>query len=148
MAPPGGGPEPRREPIRQRPMTRTRRGLSAVLVAVVLVGCSRGSSPSGGGQGIDGVVLAGPTCPVESAESPCPPKPLPGIRVQVLSGGDEVAEATTAGDGSFSVALEPGTYLVQAAPGQQGFMSSRPVPVTVTEGSFARVTVSVDTGIR
>jgi hypothetical protein len=122
----------------------------AVTAATALAAC--GSSPGGSGgdgsSGIRGVVLAGPQCPVETPQSPCPPKRLPGIRVEISSGGDVVAEATTDDRGEFSAVVDPGTYDVQAAPGQPGFMGSRPVRVVVADGAFTRVDVPVDTGIR
>lgn len=131
------------------------RRLAAIAAIAVLgtlvVACAKTSSDGvggGGGQGIRGVVLAGPQCPVETAESPCPPKPLGGVHVDVLLAGDVVAEATTDRDGTFSVVVDPGTYEVRATPGQQGFMSAKPVHVDVTDGAFVQVTVPVDTGIR
>src|SRR5258706_12471624 len=40
------------------------------------------ASPVGTAQGtLHGTVVAGPTCPVERAEDPCPPKPVPGREV-------------------------------------------------------------------
>jgi hypothetical protein len=127
-----------------------KRVLAFLAVAVaVLVGCRGHSAGQAAGQGVSGVVLAGPTCPVETLESPCPPKPVPSISVQVLSTSGEVVDTTTTdGNGRFSVALDPGTYEVRATPGQQAFMSARPVDVTVRRGAFANVTIRADTGIR
>jgi Carboxypeptidase regulatory-like domain len=126
-----------------------RRVAAAALVLLVVSGCG-GRSTGGGadGQGIRGVVLAGPQCPVETAESPCPDQPVPSVRVEILRDGETVGEATTDRDGRFTVTLDPGTYEVRAAPGQQGFMSSKPVGAVVTEGAFTDITVAVDTGIR
>jgi hypothetical protein len=120
----------------------------ALLLGLVLAACASGPTASDGRQGIRGVVVAGPQCPVESATSPCPPKPLPGVEVEVTNGGGVVAKAKTDEDGAFVVPLDPGTYAVRAAPDQNGFMSSRPVPFEVRAGTFTRVTVPVDTGIR
>jgi Carboxypeptidase regulatory-like domain len=122
----------------------------AVMGATTIGACAGGSggSPGEGSSGIRGVVLAGPQCPVETPESPCPPKPLPGVRVEVRSGGDVVADVMTDDRGEFSVFVDPGTYDVQAAPGQQGFMGSKPVRVVVASGAFTRIDVPVDTGIR
>ncbi|MGZ4114563.1 MAG: carboxypeptidase-like regulatory domain-containing protein [Actinomycetota bacterium] len=120
----------------------------ALLLGFTLSGCASGSSTSDVRQGIRGTVVAGPQCPVESARSPCPPKPLPSVEVEVTNGGGVVAKTTTDEHGAFVVTLDPGTYAVQAAPGQNGFMSSRPVPFEVRVGTFTRVTVPVDTGIR
>jgi hypothetical protein len=121
--------------------------VSMLLLAFMLAACANGSS-SNGEQGIRGVVLAGPQCPVESASSPCPPRPVPSVEVEVTQGGDVVAKAKTDGRGAFVVTLDPGTYAVRAVPGQNQFMSSRPVPFEVRAGTFSRITVPVDTGIR
>lgn len=120
----------------------------ALILGLMLAGCAGRSSTSDVGQGVRGIVVAGPQCPVESATSPCPPKPLPSIEVEVTDDSGVVAKATTDERGGFVVALDPGTYAVQAAPGQSGFMSSRPVPFEVRSGTLTRVTVPVDTGIR
>jgi hypothetical protein len=122
----------------------------AVLAAATIGACAGGAGGSAGegSSGIRGVVLAGPQCPVESAERPCPPRPLPAVRVEVRSGGELVADATTDDRGAFSVIVDPGTYDVQAAPGQEGYMGSKPVRVVVARGAFTRVDVPVDTGIR
>jgi hypothetical protein len=128
-------------PVRTAPVV-------ALLLGLTLAGCASGSTTSDVGQGVRGTVVAGPQCPVESATSPCPPKPVASVEVEVTNGGGVVAKATTDEHGTFLVALDPGTYAVQAAPGQSGFMSSRPVPFEVRAGTFTRVTVPVDTGIR
>jgi Carboxypeptidase regulatory-like domain len=124
--------------------------VALVVMAATTIGACSSSSPGTGegSSGIRGVVLAGPQCPVETPESPCPPKPLPSVRVEVRSGGDVVADVMTDDRGEFSVFVDPGTYDVQAAPGQQGFMGSKPVRVVVASGTFTRIDVPVDTGIR
>lgn len=103
---------------------------------------------SGGASGIRGVVVAGPQCPVESAQSPCPDAPLTKTEVQVKRSGNVVATATSDETGAFRVALPPGTYSVEAVTDMGGIGYARPVEVTVTDGAFAQVSVVVDTGIR
>jgi hypothetical protein len=127
-----------------------RRPLAALGIAgILLTACvNGGGSPAKAAQGIRGIVLAGPQCPVETADSPCPDRPLPGVRVEVRRGGNAVGAARTDGQGRFTVGVDPGTYEVRVAPGQQGFMSSKPITAVVREGAFTDVTVSVDTGIR
>ena len=141
-------------------MSRNRAGWSAVqptmrrmvapsILLLFLVACAgRGPSSSGDG-GIRGIVLLGPTCPVETLESPCPDRPLADVEVQVLQGGDVVASVRSDGDGRFAVALDPGHYEVQAVlrAGGPG-MSAKPVDVTVTSGEFIDVNIPVDSGIR
>jgi hypothetical protein len=120
-----------------------------LLVGLLAPACGRSSTPrADSSQNIVGSVVAGPTCPVESIESPCPPKPIPGVGVEVLSGDRVVVHVTTDAHGRFSVAASPGTYEVRAVRGQQAFMSAKPVTVTVRPGVNATVTIRADTGIR
>jgi hypothetical protein len=128
------------------------RVLALVVLAAFLGSCgTRSDGGSDGGsnaQGVRGVVVAGPQCPVESAESPCPPEPLTDFVVQILRGGDVVAQVATDADGRFSADVDAGTYSIRPAPGQQGFVSAKPVRAVVRSGSFSDVTLYVDTGIR
>jgi len=126
-----------------------RRTVALSVLLLFLVACAnRASSPSGD-SGVRGTVLLGPTCPVESMESPCPDRPLADVEVQVLQRGDVMATVRSDGDGRFTVALEPGAYVLQAVVEEGGpAMSAKPVDVTVTSGAFADVTVPVDSGIR
>jgi hypothetical protein len=126
-----------------------------VLLALLLLSmvASGGATPpdgagSGGGSGIRGVVVSGPQCPVESAQSPCPDAPLPKTEVQVKRSGNVVATATSDETGAFQITLPPGTYSVEAVADMGGIGYARPVDVTVTDGVFAQVSVVVDTGIR
>lgn len=124
--------------------------VTILLVTAALSACAGASDAvsTRGSQGIRGTVLAGPQCPVETADSPCPPEPAAGVRVEIRRGGDVVAGAVADRRGEFSLDVDPGTYELRAAPGQQGFMSSKPVTVVVREGVYTDVTVHVDTGIR
>ena len=92
------------------------------------------------------MVLLGPMCPVEQANSPCPDKPMANTKVEVVQDGAVVATATTDAQGSFEVAVPAGAYTVQAV--TTGIQSSRGVSVTVTDGSSTSVNVPVDSGIR
>ena len=116
--------------------------LGALLVfglALALVGCASitvsGSGAAGtttpgtgtsGTQGtLAGDVVAGPTCPVERAEDPCPPKAVPNREVEILGANNAVvATAMTDSKGHFSVALAPGSYTV-SVPIQQGQIGMR-----------------------
>jgi hypothetical protein len=118
-------------------------------LAVLLASCASGTSTEKQGQGIRGVVLLGPICPVENVQSPCPPKPLADTKVEVTNErGDVLATATTDREGRFSIHLDPGTYSVQAVLVSPGPPSSHPVQVTVQPHRFAQVRVPVDSGIR
>jgi hypothetical protein len=124
--------------------------LAVLLLTMVASACAKATdgAGSGGGSGIRGVVVAGPQCPVESAQSPCPDAPLAKTEVQVKRSGNVVATATSDETGAFQVTLPPGTYSVEAVTDMGGIGYARPVDVTVTEGAFAQVSVVVDTGIR
>jgi hypothetical protein len=118
----------------------------ALVVFLVLVGCA-GRSASGG-SGIDGIVVTGPQCPVERADSPCPDRPLADAHVVVLdSAGDEVASTRSDATGRFTVNVPPGTYALSVL-GLEGIQSVKPVDVVVPQGRYVEATVVVDTGIR
>jgi hypothetical protein len=117
-----------------------------VLVAVALAACG-GDSAGDGTSGIRGQALAGPQCPVEMANSPCPDLPWDGSVVATdTSSGDEFT-ATTDTDGRFELSLEPGTYevTIDAATSPP---TAEPQIVTVEGGTFTEIEVFVDTGIR
>jgi hypothetical protein len=116
-----------------------------VLVAVALAAC--GAGPGEGESGIRGRALAGPQCPVEMANSPCPDLPWEGTVVAIdTSTGDRFTTSTDA-DGRFELPLAPGTYDVSIDAGSD-LPSAKPQTVTVEGGAFAEIVVSVDTGIR
>jgi hypothetical protein len=127
------------------------RCLAAVLAGLILAGCS---APALGPQyTVTGRVVAGPTCPVE------PPSPIPGqceprqvggaVLVMTDAGGHEVARASSASDGTFSVELTAGDYTLTPQP-VNGLLGVAP-PVTFTvsaAGPAVNLRVEYDTGIR
>jgi hypothetical protein len=117
-----------------------------VLVAVALASCG-GNRSGDGTSGIRGRASAGPQCPVEVQGSPCPPVPYEGTVVATdVDGGAEYMVETDA-EGRFELPLEPGTYEVSIVSDTSPPIA-KPQSVTVEPGSFAEITVSVDTGIR
>lgn len=117
-----------------------------VLVALAVASCG-GNGSGDGTSGIRGQALAGPQCPVEVQGSPCPPVPWEGTVVATdVDGGAEYTVETDA-DGRFELPLEPGTYEISVV-SDSSPPFAKPQSVTVEPGSFAEVTVSVDTGIR
>jgi Carboxypeptidase regulatory-like domain len=126
---------------------RRMRAMSILLL--FLVACAGRGPSSSGDSGIRGIVLLGPTCPVETLESPCPDRPLADVEVRVLRGGDVVATVRSDDEGRFAVALDPGRYEVQAVVEEAGpGMSAKTVDVPVMNGAFTDVDVPVDSGIR
>jgi hypothetical protein len=139
--------------------------LLAFGMALALAGCASitvsGSGAAGtsapttgtsGTQGtLSGDVVAGPTCPVERAEDPCPPKAVPNREVEILGTNNAVvATAMTDSKGHFSLALAPGTYVV-TVPIKQGLIGMRQtsdVKASITAGQVTTVKIMLDTGIR
>jgi hypothetical protein len=120
-----------------------RRSAIAIFAALLLMGCG-GAAPAG--TGIRGVVMLGPTCPVENTASPCPDRPFQGEVVATASDGSTTTASTDA-QGRFTMNLRAGTYVVVAAPPSD---PPTPIPrtVQVQTGSYTSVTLEVDSGIR
>ena len=117
-------------------------------------GGSDGSSGGGGGilpggTGIEGHVIAGPTCPVVRLNDPaCADRPLAGVTLIVLTAaGDEAARTTTDADGHFGFSLPPGPYTIEPQPVDGMLRGSDPIPVLVGD-AVVTVDVPYDTGIR
>jgi len=121
-----------------------RRIRTITLLLAALVACGKGSYGTGPG-GITGVVAAGPTCPVERADSPCPPRPWTGT-VRATDEHGDAFDTRTDAQGSYTLSLPSGTYTVTAV---TSGMPSTSTPRTVTVGdAMLLVDLRVDTGIR
>lgn len=143
--------------------------LTLVPPTLVLAGC--GVSAGAGLTGtIAGDVVAGPTCPVEQADNPCPNRPVADRQVTIfaasaatgaatagaatagatMQSGNPVASATTDANGDFSVRVPPGDYVVQvmAGPGMLGLRQETSGAVIVTADQTTTVHIVLDTGIR
>ena len=109
--------------------------------------------PVAGKPGIAGYALAGPVCPVVSdpPDPACNDRPVPGAVVIVRdANGTEVARATTGADGTYAIALGPGSYTVEAQPveGLMGTPAPQPVEVPAGTAQPVQVDLAYDTGIR
>lgn len=126
-----------------------------LLVSSIVVGCSEiginldtPAPPSG----IKGIVLLGPTCPVE--QSPGDNNPVPCLtpyaaKLVILDNeGVKVATVTSGGDGKFQVDLAPGVYVVTPDSGSDTYPIAQPQSVTVSAGVYTDIQVNYDTGIR
>lgn len=139
--------------MRQTGLSRARSwpALAVILAAalgMLLAGCAQVGGPRGT---LVGDVVAGPTCPVESIEHPCPPKPVPHRQVTIETpGGTVVTTTTTDVNGHFSVTLPPGNYVIRVlvGPGLLGIRQLTPGNVTVVAGQTVSVKITLDTGIR
>jgi hypothetical protein len=122
-----------------------------VLLSLTLAGCARGSS-EGSDEGlgtIGGSVLLAPTCPVETAESPCPGRPLAGVPVRVVDADGNVRASAVSGDeGTFTIDVAPGSYLLTASIEEDPARSVAPVRVVARAGEIVHADVLVDSGIR
>jgi Carboxypeptidase regulatory-like domain len=118
-----------------------------VVPALLLPGCGSANGGAGGAQGVRGTVVLGPMCPVERVESPCPDRPMRATVVVSDTSGRRVASVRSGPDGSFSISLAPGRYVLTAS-GAGEMRFARPVGVTVRAGTWTRAVVRVDSGIR
>jgi hypothetical protein len=103
-------------------------------------------------SGLSGTVLLGPTCPVQRI----PPDPQcadrPYATTLVLTSADQSRVITTfssTASGTFSIPVAPGDYVIRSA----AATNIHPYCATtntihVSSGTFAKVTVQCDTGIR
>ncbi|HUY05958.1 MAG TPA: carboxypeptidase-like regulatory domain-containing protein [Acidimicrobiales bacterium] len=115
--------------------------------ATITVRPAPGSHPRSFRSGLFGVVMAGPTCPVERIGHPCPPRPVVGaVDVRNIAGGT-VATTHTDGAGRYFVSVSPGSYSLVVVTGS-AFPRCPSEGVTVTSGSPQRIDVTCDTGIR
>lgn len=124
-----------------------RRFLALSLIASALSACG-GSAGAPDDSGIRGRALLGPTCPVVTEGMECRPEPYEaGIRVLAAGSSELVATVRSGKDGRFEVFLTPGDYVLAGVSTAESF-PSKPVEVTVRPGTFARVTMAFDSGIR
>ena len=119
---------------------------------LVLVGCGSDDAGGRGTSGVTGQVRLGPTCPVESAGTPCEDQPPANVVVtvsealpgEVHAAGPTVARGVTDSEGSFRITVPPGDYIVTARAG----MSCELMDARVLHDTFVTVTVACDSGIR
>ncbi len=117
-------------------------------ILLVLTACSSGDALGpNAAQGIEGLALLGPQCPVETLEDPCPDLPHQA-RIDVLTAeGAFVTRVQSGDDGRFRVGVHPGSYILDPESGNP-FPIAGEIDVEVKEGVFTQVTVNFDTGIR
>lgn len=124
------------------------------LLAIGLIACGpdEAASPTPTAtvvdSGIRGTVLLGPTCAAQSVDaSPCV-TPYVARLVILDSDGNVVTEVSSKPDGTFSVTLPPGDYVIQPMPADGGIPNATPQSVTVAPHDYFEVEIDYDTGIR
>ena len=102
-----------------------RRLLVVGLLAILLAACGPSSASVPPGTGIHGTVTLGPTCPVEKVgEPPCVTPYAAKLVVTSADDGSVVARVTSGPDGTFTVDVPPGDYVIVPEPGSDGFPSA------------------------
>jgi hypothetical protein len=142
--------EPSRKPARSpRPARRALLLAAAVsltcLLAVAFAGC--GAKPAPSDSGVQGHVSIGPVSPVEQPGVTNDKPYAATLRITLASGGNVVSETMSAADGSYKVALAPGSYVLEPVAGSP-LPTAQPQAFTVVAHSFTTVDVSYDSGIR
>lgn len=98
-------------------------------------------------QGIEGIALIGPQCPVQTLEDPCPDLPHDALVTVRTRGGAVVTRFRTGEDGRFRVGLRPGRYTLVPERGDP-FPVASDMDVDVVAGAYTEVVLLFDTGIR
>jgi hypothetical protein len=114
--------------------------LALIAAACVFGGAANGSTVK---SGLYGKVTRGPITPVCVAEVPCS-GPTAGATIVFSRAGREVSRTRTASDGTYRMALVPGTYSVRVL----RYRPAEPATAWVPRGRFRHVDFSIDTGIR
>lgn len=125
-----------------------KRGCLWLTILLSAVGC--GSSDLLGPeahQGIEGLVLLGPQCPVQTEDDPCPDLPYQAwIRVRHADGGI-ITRIRSDEDGRFRVGLRPGKYILDPESGDPFPHASRE-EAEVERDRYTEIVLFFDTGIR
>jgi hypothetical protein len=130
-----------------RETNRIQRWCGLALCLVVTACTTDALLGPGAAQGIEGIVLLGPQCPVQSEDDPCPDIPYQAWIEIRLASGENVSRFRSGADGRFRIGLRPGAYVLHPESGNP-FPVADQRPVLVTDGLYTDVTVNFDTGIR
>jgi hypothetical protein len=120
----------------------------AALILTASCSAPTPSDPPVPDSGVRGTVLYGPLCPVIRAGTPCPDRPWQGsVQAYTQDGATAVGSAPTDKQGTFTLPLNPGIYLVTPVT-PDGPPTAKFRQVRVEPGAFVEVTLQVDSGIR
>lgn len=121
-------------------------GGGALAIAAIGLGTA-GATATRPDSGVRGIVLYGPTCPVQRPGLTCE-RPLQTTFVVSRSSSDRfVARARSAANGRFTVRLSAGRYLLKVS-SQTRFARAQSQVFSVTAHHFTSLTLRVDSGIR
>jgi hypothetical protein len=120
-----------------------------VLIVVMLTVCGSGADGRTELGRVRGIVLLGPTGPVESSTSPCPDRPLADALVRAVGDDGRIAsQGVTDAAGRFELALAAGDYSIRVDVADDPVRSASPVDAHVEPGRTTSISVTVDSGIR
>jgi hypothetical protein len=122
---------------------RGRRLFSSLALCFAL---ATGSANAAGSTGVGGVLYRSPVKPVCRVGVPCD-APAPGVTLVFTRKGHPFRVRTGTG-GRFSLPLKAGIYAVRIVPAPTIGAGLTPRAVRVPAGGWARVRLTVDTGIR
>jgi Carboxypeptidase regulatory-like domain len=98
---------------------------------------------------LQGKVTMGPTMPVERAGGPPAIAPVAGASVNITdTSGVPIASAITGADGTYSVPVAPGDYLITVTPPRRMLNKLVQRQVTIATGARTVLDITLDTGIR
>ena len=127
-------------------------GAGIFAVIFIFPGCETGNTMLGGI--LEGTISIGPICPVETI----PPSPdcLPNaetykaypVGIWTSDGSRRIALISPAIDGSFSMELNPGQYLIRLEKNNSIGGSNLPLEIVITSQEKTSVSIDIDTGIR
>ncbi|MEX1247795.1 MAG: hypothetical protein WEA61_04890 [Anaerolineales bacterium] len=119
---------------------------AALFIAVALASCGA-AIPEG--QGIRGMVLLGPNCPVVQEGEPCPDTLFETeLVVTGADGAREILRFASDADGTFEVKLPVGDYAIRSPEGTTLPYCMTNVTLSVRPGLMTETIVYCDTGIR
>ncbi len=99
--------------------------------------------------GVRGLVLAGPTCPVERAGQSACVRAVAGATLLAFDfEGGQVGRAISDAGGQYSIPLRPGRYRIVPQPVAGLLGVAPPADVAVSDGQPVELNFEYDTGIR
>jgi hypothetical protein len=100
---------------------------------------------------IEGAVVAGPQCPVETdpPDPACAPRPVPSAEITAVNDGASAERvAVTDAEGRFRLEIEAGTVELTGGPVEGLLGIPEPVTIVAVAGGRHVVALVYDTGIR